>query len=273
MSTFPFPHPEAPYVPGAGTAGQARLKLLQVIAGPGTARAMRSAGLGRGARAVDVGCGTGTVTRQIADIVGSIGHVTGLDASPEQIEIARRDAPGFEQVRFVVASAYDTKLAHGSFDFAYCRFVLCHLERPALALLEMFNLLRPGGRMLCEEQEASTLTSVPATEAYANCACRELDFARRRGVDADIGMHLPHMMRELGLVDVEVSIWQPAFFRGDEKRFHEFTIAESIPQLVASGLTTPAELEPRLRAIRAVNDDESVLVVLPRIWQVLGRRH
>lgn len=259
-----------PYVLATGAAGAERLRLLQRLAGPGTLRALQASGLAAGMSAVDIGCGIGTVTRQIAERVGDTGRVTGVDASAAQIEVARRECQELARVAFTVASAYCTNLPSASYDFVYCRFLLCHLERPADAIAEMGRLLRPRGILLCEDQEGSTLTSVPPTEAYTNAARRSLALGHKGGVNLDLGPHLPGMVRGAGFGDVRVTIHQEAYFTGPEKRFYEITIAESMPQVVASGATTQDEVEARLAAIRRINDDESILVVMPRIWQLWG---
>jgi ubiquinone/menaquinone biosynthesis C-methylase UbiE len=265
-------HPKQPYVLATGDAGADRLRLLQRVMEPGTSRALHAAGLGPGMKAVDIGCGIGMVTRQIANIVGPKGRVTGIDASAEQIDVARRECRDFDRVGFMVASAYETTLPRETYDLAYCRFVLCHLERPLDALKEMLSLLRPGGVLLCEDQEASTLASVPPTLAYANAARKTVELALKRGVDMDLGVRLPGLLRALPLADVQVSIWQAAYFRGEEKRFYEHTLAEAAPLIVASGVTTQEEVEERIEGMRRVNDDEAVLVTMPRVWQVWGRK-
>lgn len=260
------------YVLATGEPGADRLRLLQRVMEPGTSRVLHAAGLEPGMKVVDVGCGIGLVTRQIANIVGPKGRVTGLDASAEQIEVARRECRDFDRVAFLVGSAYDTTLPRGTYDLAYCRFLLCHLERPLDALKEMLSLLRPGGVLLCEDQEGSTLASVPATPEYENAARKTVELARRRGVDMDVGIRLPELLRGLSLKDVQVSIWQAAFFRGEEKHFYEQSIAEAMPGILASGVTTREEIEGRVAAMRKVNDDESILVTMPRVWQVWGRK-
>jgi ubiquinone/menaquinone biosynthesis C-methylase UbiE len=261
-----------PYVLATGDAGASRLNLLHRVMEPGTSRALAAAGLGKGMTAVDVGCGIGTVTRQMGDIVGSSGRVNGVDAAEEQIEVARRESRSYERIGYTVATAYDTRLPKAAYDFAYARFVLCHLERPLDALIEMLSLLKPGGRLLCEDIEASSLASVPPTDPYLATARKSVEFGQRRGVDMDLGAKLPGVFQQLGLSDVHVTIWQPAFFKGEGKRFYEQTLMESMPFVLAYGATSREELEARIEAMRRVNDDESVLVVLPKVWQVWGRK-
>lgn len=262
----------SPYVLDTGNAGAARLQLLQRVVQPGTSRALVAAGLVKGMTAVDVGCGIGTVTRQMADIVGSSGRVNGVDASEDQIGLAREESRAYERVGYTVATAYDTRLPKSAYDFAYARFVLCHLERPVDALAEMLSLLKPGGRLLCEDIEASTLMSIPPTDPYVTTARKSIEFGQRRGVDMDFGAKMPGVFQQLDLIDIQITVWQPAFFKGEGKRFYEQTLMESMPFALAYGVTSREELQARIEAMRRVNDDESVLVVLPKIWQVWGKK-
>ena len=140
------------YVLATGEPAAARLRLLQEICGPATAALLGRVGLRAGMRAADIGCGIGTVSVQLAKAVGPEGALVGVDASPEQIEVARREAAAAQQsnATFTAASAYDTGLPRESFDLVYCRFLLCHLQRPLDALQEMQALLKAGGVLVCD---------------------------------------------------------------------------------------------------------------------------
>jgi ubiquinone/menaquinone biosynthesis C-methylase UbiE len=89
------------------------------------------AGLRRGMRFADFGCGVGLVTALLADLVGPDGHVVGLDASAAQLAQAREHMPAAgTNFRFVAASATDTGLPRASFDLVYCRFLPWRKSRP-----------------------------------------------------------------------------------------------------------------------------------------------
>lgn len=90
-------------------------------------------------RVLDVGCGAGTLARQLA---GSVPHVDGVDLSPEMIEAARRDAP--PNVTFSVGDALSFDPPPGSYDAVLSSAVLHHLPL-AEALPRMAGWLRPGG--------------------------------------------------------------------------------------------------------------------------------
>ena len=159
------------YALATGEAADYRLRILHDIYGPGTRRVLLDAGLRRGMRVADIGCGVGMVTAQLAELVGPEGHVIGIDASGAQIAQAHSRLDGHAaNVSFVEASATDTGLASASFDLIYSRFLLIHLSDPEGALREMRMLLKPGGILVCEDGDLTASGSLPpsALGAFAD---------------------------------------------------------------------------------------------------------
>jgi demethylmenaquinone methyltransferase/2-methoxy-6-polyprenyl-1,4-benzoquinol methylase/phosphoethanolamine N-methyltransferase len=99
---------------------------------------------------LDVGCGTGTVALAIASGVGT-NDVTGIDASPQMIEMARRKAAkAGSGAKFQVAAIEDLPFADGTFDLVTSSLMLHHLPadlKPS-ALAEVRRVLKPGGRFV-----------------------------------------------------------------------------------------------------------------------------
>jgi len=259
------------YVLATGEAADYRLRLLHGLYGRGTRRLLIGAGLRRGMRAADLGCGVGMVTALLAELVGPEGHVVGIDASAAQLAQAReRSNASGSNTSFVEASATDTGLPPGSFDVVYCRFLLIHLTEPELALREMRSLLRPGGILVCEDGDLTTSGSEPpsALAAFADLWGR---LGPTRGVDYTLGRRLFHMVLAAGFPAPDVTFNQPVVARGETKRMLELSVAEAGPAFVAAGLITPAELDRTLAEMRRLNADETVLAVMPRMAQVWAR--
>ena len=111
-------------------------------------RLIALAGITAGERVVDVGCGTGYLTRRAAEAAGSTGHVTGVDPSAAVIAYARNAAPAW--CDFHVAEGHQIPEPDESFDVAVSSLAVHHIDplRRADTFVEMFRLIRPGGRLL-----------------------------------------------------------------------------------------------------------------------------
>jgi SAM-dependent methyltransferase len=267
------PHPvKGEYVLATGEAATRRLRVLHDLYGPGARRVLLHAGLRRGMRVADLGCGVGMVTGMLADLVGPTGHVVGVDASGEQIAQARTLLPpGSSNVTFVEASATCTGLPRGTFDLVYCRFLLIHLTEPERALEEMHGLLKPDGILVCEDGDLTAAGSQPpsALDAFAELWGR---LGPARGLDYTLGRKLFQMVLAANFSAPEITFNQPVVARGEGKRMMEWSVAEAAPAFLAAGLVTSDELGRLIEEMQRVAEDDTVLAVMPRMSQVWARK-
>jgi ubiquinone/menaquinone biosynthesis C-methylase UbiE len=255
-----------------GQAAAYRLRILHQLYGPGTRRVLLEAGLRRGMRVADLGCGVGMVTALLAELVGPEGQVVGIDSSGAQLAQARERLNSCgTNTSFVEANATATGLPPESFDLVYCRFLLMHLPEPERALGEMRALLKPDGILVCEDGDLTSAGSEPpsALSAFADLWRR---LGPQRGVDYTRGRRLFQMVQDAGFPEPEISFNQPVKARGENKRLLELSVAEAGPAFIDAGLITAGELERTLVEMRCLASDGSVLAVMPRMTQVWARQ-
>src|SRR5262245_25125740 len=108
-------------------------------------------------RVLDVGCGTGFVTRAAAKLPG-VAKVVGVDLSPVFIAKARELSRAVENVEFQEADARSLPFGDGDFDVVVFHTTLTHVPEPERALAEAFRVLRPGGTVAICDGDYSTIS-------------------------------------------------------------------------------------------------------------------
>lgn len=176
---------------------------VPAIATPVSAGLLRAADLQAGERVVDAACGTGVIARLAAAQVGPTGAVTGVDLSPDMIDVASSTpASGGAPIEWKVADAASLPLEDGSQDAALCQMGLMFMEDKVAALTELRRVLRPGGRIVVNTPGRIQ----PPFELMERAIADHLDPQLGRFVSAVFSMHDPDavaaLLREAGFDDV-----------------------------------------------------------------------
>jgi SAM-dependent methyltransferase len=200
MATSTDPSPGSYTITG-GEQGKRRLNLLAEIMRPTTLRLLAEAGLRGGDRCLDLGCGGGHITLDMARITGPGGLVTGVDFDPQVVELARQDATdaGAGNIEYHIADA--RVFDGGQFDLIYARFLLSHLSQAGTVLARMRQLARPGGRIVVEDTDMSGCYCHPHDPANPRFAELYTAVVRGGGGDANLGRRLPGLALVAGLGD------------------------------------------------------------------------
>jgi SAM-dependent methyltransferase len=153
---------------------------------------------------LDIGCGPGTITADLADRVPR-GHVTGVDAAPDIIEQARDLARGRGNLDFAVGDVYALDYRAGAFDVVHAHQVLQHLGDPVKALREMRRVTRPGGLIAVRDADYGAMIWYPEVPALDDWLALYKRVARANGGEPEAGRRLRAWAREAGLEDVTAS--------------------------------------------------------------------
>jgi ubiquinone/menaquinone biosynthesis C-methylase UbiE len=154
---------------------------------------MRRLELRPGDRVLDVGCGTGILLGAIGDAFAEA-RLSGIDASPEMLGVARRRLG--ERAELRQGWAHELPWGDASFDLVVCSSVLHYLRGPETALAEMRRVVRTDGGVVITDWSNDYLT------------CRALDFLLRRFNRAHHRVYrrrqLRDMLRSSGFAKVRV---------------------------------------------------------------------
>src|SRR4051794_28399271 len=217
-----------------------------------------------GLEVLDVGCGPGTITVDLAGRVAPGGRVVGLDVSSAPLDEARDFAGRSRvEVEFTVGDVYALEAGDGSFDVVHAHQVLQHLTDPVAALREMARVCRPGGLVAVRDVDYATLTWFPADPGLDRWLEVYYGVARHNRAEPDAGRRLLSWAHRAGLRDISAttSSWcyaSPAERgRGGGSWGWRATASSFAEQALAYGLATPDELEDAAAAWRrwAVADD------------------
>jgi 2-polyprenyl-3-methyl-5-hydroxy-6-metoxy-1,4-benzoquinol methylase len=163
-----------------------------------------------GSRILDVGCGPGTITVDLARLA-SAGTVVGIDRAEAVIDEAgaRAEHAGVLNADFRVGDVYSLEYAAGSFDVVHAHQVLQHLSDPVAALTEMGRVCTPDGVIAVRDSDYAGFTWFPAVPELDEWLDLYRAVARGNGAEPDAGRHLKSWAVEAGLdvVSSTAAVW------------------------------------------------------------------
>ncbi|HEY8437951.1 MAG TPA: methyltransferase domain-containing protein [Candidatus Limnocylindrales bacterium] len=193
-------------MPGGLGHEMARLRRQALLSWDRELRVLRRFGLADGMAILDVGGGPGFVAEQLLAALPS-STVTVIDRDPTMVaQASALLAPGAgPRLRVVEASATDTGLPTGQFDFALARLVFQHLPDPEAAAREIRRVLRPGGRLVIVDVDDALQLVDPPEDPIVKAMFDRLGEAQTAtGGTRFIGRRLPRILTTAGFVNVDI---------------------------------------------------------------------
>ncbi|QXP83864.1 methyltransferase domain-containing protein [Methylococcus sp. ANG] len=263
---------ESHYIIQGGESGAERLHVLGRVMRPGSLEVLGRAGLAPGMDVLDLGCGSGDMTLEIAQIVSATGRVVGIDMDAGVLAHAKRVSDGCGlPVEWRQGRIEDID-EDGAFDIVYARFLLSHLADPRDALRRMCRAVRPLGRIVVEDIDISAHVHWPPSAAFRRYVDLYAATGRARGADPGIGPSLPALLIDAGLEDVDVAVSMPVFRQGEGKTVARITLSNIAESAIAAGLTCREEIDRLLAELAGHEADPRSIQSTAQVFQAIGRR-
>jgi SAM-dependent methyltransferase len=199
---------------------------------------------------LDVGCGPGTIT---ADLAGAVapGPVTALEVTEDALALARTELAqrGTTGVTFVVGDVHALDLPDDSVDVVHAHQVLQHVADPVQALREMRRVCRPGGLVAVRDSDYGAFTWFPASRPLDRWRELYRAAARRNGGEPDAGRRLLSWAHAAGFADVTATTGTWCFATPEDRAWWGGLWADRVrasdlrAHLLATGDTDEAELQ------------------------------
>lgn len=198
---------ENEYLLGTDDGELRRLGFQHQVWAAEAAESWARGGFGPGSQLLDVGCGPGYATLDLARLVGETGRVVGVDVSPRFVQHlqARAVALGQRNVSVELQDVEALELPPESFDGAYARWLITFVRRPEAVIAGVARALRPGGRLVVHDYlQYAAFQLCPEHPAVRRVIDAVMASWRDGGGDPHVGARLPRMMLEAGLEAVSI---------------------------------------------------------------------
>ena len=260
---------ERDYVLGTHDDEIARLRLQHAVWRPRALDAWRRAGFNAGQTLIDIGCGPGCASADLAEI-GE--RVSALDRSRRFLDAL--EAQGNPRIEPHEIDLDEDPLPVHNAHGAWARWVFAFVKRPRDLVSRVGSALKPGGVVVIHEyldyETWSFLQSSPEHEEFVRTVMRSW---RASGGEPNIGRELPGWLEQAGFeirsLQPIVDVIRPADFSWQWG--HAF-IRTGLARLVELGELSPERGETIARAIAARDDDPQAMMVNPTVLEIIAVR-
>jgi ubiquinone/menaquinone biosynthesis C-methylase UbiE len=229
--------------------------------------------LRQGMRVLDVGCGTGAISKGIAQLVGESGHVTGIDNTEAFISSGQETYKSVPNLKLIHADLFSFE-PEEKFDLIVSARVLQWLSNPKDALQKLKSLLKPGGQISILDYNHEALEWKPEPpKSMRKFYDTFLKWRADAGMNNHIAEDMASYFKETGLHSIEVLKADEVYTKGEANFKDKVAIWSKVAgsrQMVEEGYITDEE---RLLAIEEYNawiDTDAELMVM-KLTETRGR--
>lgn len=267
---------EGDYVLGTEDAEVERLGVQHLVWRPRATDAWRRAGFSTGKHLLDVGCGPGYATVDLAAIVGGAGTITAVDRSPRFLDrlSARARQLGLENITALHLDFDAQPLPKLQADGAWCRWVFAFLANPRQLLAGIARSVRPGATMVIHEYfNYASWRLVPRRPEFEEFVQTVMRSWRASGGEPDIALDLLSWLPQEGFRIEElrpiVDVVGPSNFLW---KWPSTFVDVGVSRLADLGYFSAAKAARVKEIFRKAEASPESLVVTPAVLEIIARR-
>lgn len=267
---------DSDYVLGTHDAEIGRLRLQHGIWRTLVHDCWQRAGIGVGQRIIDIGCGPGFASIDLARMVGPAGKVYGVERSARFIEYAQAlcRAENLNNVPFQLADVMLDDIDAADCDAVWCRWLAIFVPDPGLLVKKMASAVKPGGRLVFHEYvHYETYQSVPPSRPLEEFVQQVMLSWRETGGEPNVARYLPGHLADAGCRVLETRpisfsaqphdpVWQwPASF-----------IDINLQRLLELGRVDQDWVNAVKADVRALEANPNALLITPMVLEIIAEK-
>lgn len=261
------------YILAGGQKGLSRLNVLARTLDSESNVFIGAFDLSKVRKGLDLGCGTGTRSIDLATRIGAQGTITAIDQDPVAIRVAQKNAAK-KKLRNIIFknSSLEAFDPIEQFDLIYGRMILTHLRNPEKVLKKIRSWLKPGGIVIFEEPDLSSRVCFPKEKCvfrYTEIMCAT---ARTKGLHPSLGPELLGLLKKVGFSKIIVRAWQPLYFSGNEKTIMRRTLQEAKSEILKNKACSKLELDQLMQDLKKIEKNPKILLGSALVFQYFARK-
>ena len=266
---------ENAYILGTNKEELTRLELQHKVWSSEATRGWDLAGFKTGQTILDLGCGPGYCTEELALIVGKTGKVIGVDRSDTFIAYLNQIKQSTQLSIEPCLADFDTLfLDPNSLDGMYCRWALAWISNPKEILSKIKDALKPRGRMVVQEYfNFSTHQTKPERSAIKKAIGAALKSFQDSDFEINVGSYLPQYFEELGMKVIHIRLMPKLATPGSmiwewpKTWYHSY-----LPRLVSMGYLNNQDVEDAMKDIQELEMLSYATLCCPLMIEVIAEK-
>jgi ubiquinone/menaquinone biosynthesis C-methylase UbiE len=263
------------YILGTESEELHRLGLQHQVWSTEANRGWYRGGFSAGQTLLDLGCGPGYCTTELAHIVGIEGKVYGIDKSAYYIDFLSRLNTLYElNITLQCADFENMLLPDNTFNGIYSRWALAWIPNPEEILTKLYKTLLPSGVIVAHEYyDWSTFQTEPFKPSLAKAIAAAYKSLKEQSGDINIGRRLPAMAEQLGF---DVLSTRPMTKIATPKEFTWYWpktfFKIYLPKLVKSGYLNQLDLNNALQELEVLEKEPGASILCPHMREVILKK-